>query len=48
MGRHVGGTDGACPVAEDVSERLLRLPFYTNLSVNEQDDVIAAVQQFEV
>jgi len=48
MGRHFGGTDGACPVAEDVSERLLRLPFYTNLSVNEQDDVIAAVQQFEV
>jgi dTDP-4-amino-4,6-dideoxygalactose transaminase len=48
MGRKLGGTDGACPVAEDVSERLLRLPFYTNLSVDEQNDVIAAVQQFAV
>ena len=48
MGRKLGGTEGACPVAEDVSERLVRLPFYTNLSVDEQNDVIAAVQQFRV
>ncbi len=48
MGRKFGGTEGACPVAEDVSERLLRLPFYTNLSVDDQNDVIAAVQQFKV
>jgi dTDP-4-amino-4,6-dideoxygalactose transaminase len=48
MGRKLGGTEGSCSVAEDVSERLLRLPFYTNLSVDEQDDVIAAVQQFSV
>jgi dTDP-4-amino-4,6-dideoxygalactose transaminase len=47
MGRKLGGTAGSCPVAEDLSERLLRLPFYTNLSVDDQDDVIEAVQQFK-
>jgi dTDP-4-amino-4,6-dideoxygalactose transaminase len=46
MGLKLGGVEGACPVAEDVSERLVRLPFYTNLSVDDQNDVIAAVQQF--
>jgi dTDP-4-amino-4,6-dideoxygalactose transaminase len=48
MGRKLGGTEGACPVAEDVSERLVRLPFYTNLSVDDQSDVIAAIHQFSV
>ena len=48
MGRKFGGAEGACPVAEDVSERLLRLPFYTSLSVDDQNDVIAAVRQFSV
>jgi len=48
MGRQLGGTEGACPVAEDVSERLLRLPFYTNLSADDQNDVIAAIHQFRV
>lgn len=48
MGRKLGGTEGACPVAEDLSERLVRLPFYTNLSVDDQNDVIAAIQQFNV
>ncbi|MGA2200405.1 MAG: dTDP-4-amino-4,6-dideoxygalactose transaminase [Terriglobales bacterium] len=32
-----------CPVTEEVSERLLRLPFYNDLSENEQDQVTAAV-----
>jgi len=48
MGRRFGGADGACPVTEDVSERLLRLPFYTDLSAADQDDVIDAVCQFKV
>jgi dTDP-4-amino-4,6-dideoxygalactose transaminase len=47
MGRKLGASEGACPVAEDVSERLLRLPFYTNLTVDDQDDVIAAVHAFK-
>jgi len=32
-----------CPVTEEVSERLLRLPFYNDLSEKEQDQVTAAV-----
>jgi len=32
-----------CPVTEEVSERLLRLPFYNDLSEGERDQVTAAV-----
>jgi dTDP-4-amino-4,6-dideoxygalactose transaminase len=37
-----------CPVSEQVSERLLRLPFYNDLSESEQDQVINAVINFPV
>jgi dTDP-4-amino-4,6-dideoxygalactose transaminase len=43
MGRRFGGRDGQCPVTEDISDRLLRLPFYSSLTEGEQDEVIAAV-----
>jgi dTDP-4-amino-4,6-dideoxygalactose transaminase len=46
MGLRLGGRAGDCPVADDVSERLLRLPFFTNMTVDEQDAVIAAVTEF--
>jgi dTDP-4-amino-4,6-dideoxygalactose transaminase len=46
MGRAFGGREGQCPVTEDVSERLLRLPFYTGLSDDEQDEVVHAVTSF--
>jgi len=36
MGRRYGGTEGDCPVAESVSARLLRLPFYYALKEAEQ------------
>ncbi len=36
MGRRFGGQKGDCPVTEDVSERLLRLPFYNDLSADDQ------------
>ena len=48
MGRRLGGVEGACPVTEHVSERLLRLPFYTDLSIDDQNDVIEAVRQFSL
>jgi dTDP-4-amino-4,6-dideoxygalactose transaminase len=41
MGRELGR--GECPVTEDISDRLLRLPFYTGMSGGEQDRVIEAV-----
>lgn len=46
MGRRHGGEPGQCPVAEDASDRLLRLPFYTGLSEDEQAEVIEAVTAF--
>jgi len=46
MGRTFGGEEGQCPVAEDVSERLLRLPFYTGLSEADQFRVVAALRDF--
>jgi dTDP-4-amino-4,6-dideoxygalactose transaminase len=44
MGRRWGGIPGQCPVSESVSERLVRLPFYTGLSETDQDRVIDAVR----
>ncbi len=46
MGRRFGGRDGDCPVAEDITTRLVRLPFYNRLSEGEQSDVIAALHSF--
>jgi dTDP-4-amino-4,6-dideoxygalactose transaminase len=46
MGRRLGAQSGACPVAEDVSGRLLRLPLYKGLSDAEQSEVLAAVKSF--
>jgi dTDP-4-amino-4,6-dideoxygalactose transaminase len=37
-----------CPVTVDVSERLLRLPFYTDLSETDQAAVIEAILEFKV
>jgi dTDP-4-amino-4,6-dideoxygalactose transaminase len=47
MGRELGGRPGQCPVAERVNELIVRLPFFTNMTAAEQDDVITAVQAFE-
>jgi len=47
MGMRMGGRNGSCPVSEEKSERLIRLPFYNSLTQSEQDRVIAAVRQFE-
>jgi dTDP-4-amino-4,6-dideoxygalactose transaminase len=46
MGQRNGGAPGQCPVCEDVSDRLLRLPFYNSLSDAEQNDVVDAIKTF--
>jgi len=46
MGRSLGGTAEACPVTEQVSDRLLRLPFYLDLSTADQQRVIDEVRNF--
>jgi dTDP-4-amino-4,6-dideoxygalactose transaminase len=43
MGRKFGGRPGDCPVTEDVSDRLLRLPFYTGLTEQDQERVVACI-----
>lgn len=43
MGQRLGARAGECPVAESASERLLRLPFFNNLSEDDQDRVIEAI-----
>ena len=47
VGQQMGGRPGSCPVAEQKSERLIRLPFYNTLSETDQDHAIAAVRQFK-
>jgi dTDP-4-amino-4,6-dideoxygalactose transaminase len=47
MGRKFGGRAGDCPVTEDVSDRLLRLPFYNDLGEADQARVVDAVLKFE-
>lgn len=47
FGRQFGGRAGDCPVTEDVSQRLLRLPFYNELSDADQGRVIAVLRQFQ-
>jgi dTDP-4-amino-4,6-dideoxygalactose transaminase len=44
MGRRFGGRPGDCPVTEDLSARLIRLPFYNELSPADQAEVIETIR----
>jgi dTDP-4-amino-4,6-dideoxygalactose transaminase len=46
MGKQFGSAAGDCPVTEDVSDRLLRLPFYNTLSEQEVQKVVEAMYAF--
>jgi dTDP-4-amino-4,6-dideoxygalactose transaminase len=46
MGRQFGYKEGDCPVTEEISGRLLRLPFHNRLSKDVQDRVISAISEF--
>lgn len=46
MGRRFA-PDASCPVTVRVSECLLRLPFYNDLSESQQGEVVEAIQTFE-
>jgi dTDP-4-amino-4,6-dideoxygalactose transaminase len=48
MGQKYGGQPGDCPVTEDISDRLLRLPLYYNMTSEEQERVIDAITSFKV
>jgi dTDP-4-amino-4,6-dideoxygalactose transaminase len=47
MGQKFGGKEGDCPVTEDVSERLVRLPFYNDLTEADLTRVVAAICEFD-
>jgi dTDP-4-amino-4,6-dideoxygalactose transaminase len=46
MGRKFGGEEGDCPVTEGVSDRLLRLPFYNELTDDDLAEIVAAINEF--
>lgn len=46
MGRRAGGTPGQCPVTEQVSDCLVRLPFYNDLTEADLDRVVSAIKEF--
>ena len=46
MGRKLGGRPGDCPVTEDLSNRLLRLPFFNDLEEADQERVCHAIKDF--
>jgi len=46
MGKQFGGKEGDCPVTEDISDRLVRLPFYNVLNEMDQARVVRAIQDF--
>ncbi len=48
IGRKFGYAQGACPMAESASERLVRLPFYNDLTDEEQAEVLEAVMSFNL
>jgi dTDP-4-amino-4,6-dideoxygalactose transaminase len=47
MGQHFGGKPGDYPVTEDVSDRLVRLPFHNGMSNSEQELAIEAILEFD-
>jgi dTDP-4-amino-4,6-dideoxygalactose transaminase len=47
MGQRLGGRVGQCPVSEDASARLVRLPMFFSLSTDEQAMVVNAVESFD-
>ncbi len=47
MGCKYGGYPGECPVTEDISDRLVRLPFYNDLTEDDQARVVEAICEFK-
>ena len=48
MGQRFGGRKGDCPITENISDRILRLPFYYELSQADQDFIISSLLKFRL
>ena len=46
MGQRFGGEMGQCPITEDISNRLVRLPLFVDLDLKSQERVIEKVLNF--
>lgn len=46
MGRQFGGQPGDCPVTERVSDQLLRLPLFNDITEQDQARVVAGLKEF--
>ena len=46
MGLRYGGKPGDCPVSEAMGDRLLRLPFFYDLSMADQVRVVTAIEEY--
>jgi dTDP-4-amino-4,6-dideoxygalactose transaminase len=46
VGQSMGYREGMLPVTEDLSERLLRLPMYFDMSKQDVSDVVSSIKQF--
>lgn len=46
MGRRFGAKEGDCPVTESVSGRLLRLPFYNELTEEQQTHIVMRIREY--
>ena len=47
VGVTFGGRAGDCPVTEHVADVLIRLPFFSTMTDDEQGDVIDALSEFQ-
>jgi dTDP-4-amino-4,6-dideoxygalactose transaminase len=46
MGQRCVARQADCPVTEDVSTRIVRLPFYNVLTEEDQDCIIECIHEF--
>lgn len=46
MGQRMGYKEGDFPITESISNRLVRLPLFYNLHIDEQDEVIGRIMEF--
>jgi dTDP-4-amino-4,6-dideoxygalactose transaminase len=48
MGRSFGGKLGDCPITESVSDRLVRLPFYNDMSELELSQIVDSIRAVQI
>jgi dTDP-4-amino-4,6-dideoxygalactose transaminase len=47
MGKRFGGRNGDCPVSEKISDCIIRLPFYHELTATDQKRVVDTIKNFD-